>query len=481
MLNGMLTLLVLLAVAGGDPLTSNAKAIQALERSVAAYGGADVEKELKLSLSIRSDLVTEGQSHTALPPFEAYPMRLDVKIDRPARRQRIVWDSSIAGDFRFTDVTATQDGKGFGLTEEAKTWREVTSEPPTLNRFLPHRIVAHALQNRASLRWLGVDDGEETISAATQNGNVMTLVLDAKSGLLKRVEQVTSFGVFGDGVRESIFEDHRRIGPILLPARMRLRNRNAVHGVVENVYRYEDAGPVAEFDAKELTLPEGYAKPDYSWRRPFAAKELAKDVYLLENVSGTTGQWSYNVLAVVFDEFVLVAEAPVGSGTTEKVLEKIRELAPGKPVRYLVQSHHHSDHLGGIRPYIAEGTTILTGATTKPLIEKIAAAPSRLDPDRLSRNPRSPKIETITEPRTIRDAHHEVVIYNIGPNPHARDMLIAHLPAEKILWQSDMINEGEYPENASTRDFHAKVARLGLEHGRVVGLHGRIVAGAGGE
>jgi len=477
-LSSMLTLFVLLAAIGGDPLASNAKAIAALERSVAAYGGArddrshiDIEKDLKLTLSIRADAISEGQSLAVLPPFESYPLRIDAKIDRPGKRQRMVWDSSIAGDFRFVDVTVLQDGKGFALGEDLKTWREVASEPPTLNRFLPHRLVAQVLQNRASLRWLGSTDGEESVFAGMPMG-LMTLHFDAKNGLLKRAERITSYGIFGDGTQEAVFEDYRRVGALQLPARLRVRTRNSVHGALETVYHY-DARAVAEFDAKELAIPEGYTKADFSWRGPFTAKPLAKDVYLFENVTGTTGQWSYNVLAVVFDEFVLVAEAPAGNETTDKVLEKLRELAPGKPVRYLVQSHHHSDHIAGIRSYIAEGTTILTGESVKPLIEKIAAAPTLLAPDRLMRDPKAPKIETVKEPRTIRDAHHEVVIYNIGPNPHARDMLIVHLPSEKILWQSDMVNEGEYPPNAATKDFTSKVGALGLKYEQMVGLHGR--------
>lgn len=94
-----------------------------------------------------------------------------------------------------------------------------------------------------------------------------------------------------------------------------------------------------------------------------SAHDLAPNVWLLENVSHTTAQWSYNVLVVALDDGVLIAEAPVDSATTERVLEKVRELVPGKPVQYVVQRHHHSDHLGGIRPYVADGVTILTGAT----------------------------------------------------------------------------------------------------------------------
>jgi glyoxylase-like metal-dependent hydrolase (beta-lactamase superfamily II) len=445
-------------------LDSNHQAITAVERAVEAHGS---EKDLKLTLTIRGDRIAEGQSVVAMPPFETYPFFVELRIDQPAGRALVESRQSISGDFHFADIVALQGGKGFGLTPELKVYRDVTGEAPLLGRYFPHRVLMQALRNRPSLRALG----DHKFSFATTNGQFLTIDLDPQSNLLRRIEQVGG-GLYGDGTRETLFEEYAKVGALMLPKRMRTRTHNAVHGTVENVYRY-DAKAEVTIDPKSLELPAGYTKGDWSYRGQFVRRELAKDVYLLENITKTTGQWSYNVLAVVFDEFVLVAEAPVASSTTEEVLAHLRELAPGKPVRYVVQSHHHDDHIGGIRPYIADGTTIVTTATVKPLLEKIVAAPNRLDPDRLARSPKAPVIEVVTTTRTIRDANHEVVIHNLGPHPHARDILIVHLPKERILYQSDMINEGEYPENAGTRDFAAKVKSLGLQYDRVVGLHGR--------
>lgn len=456
---------MILALVLAAALDSNRQAIEAVERAIEAHGS---EKDLKLTLTIRADRVAEGQSLVAFAPFETYPFFSEIRIDVPAGRARAENRQSISGDFQFVDIVMLRDGKGYGLTPELKVYREVTGEVPGLGRWFPHRLLAQALRNRASLRSL--EGGR--ITFATQNGRFVTIDLDAKTGLLRRVEDLGP-GSFGDGMRETIFEEYSRVGALMLPKRMHVRQHSAVHGTIEGVYHF-DAKADVSIDPASLELPAGYAKGDWSYRGQFVRRELAKDVYLLENVTKTTGQWSYNVLAVVFDEFVLVAEAPVSSGTSEEVIAHLRELAPGKPVKYLVQSHHHDDHIGGIRPYIADGVTILTGATAKPLIEKIATAPFRLDPDRLARSPRAPVVEAVSAPRTIKDASHEIVIHNIGPNPHAKDMLIVHLPKERILWQSDMINDGEYPANASTRDFEAKVRALKLEYGTVVGLHGRV-------
>jgi glyoxylase-like metal-dependent hydrolase (beta-lactamase superfamily II) len=453
-----LVLAATLAAPSADPLAANHQAIRALERSLDAHGRDDP----KVSFSVRSDLIAEGQSLAVLPPFETYPQKLDAVLDPATRRMRVVSSWSIAGDFTFGDVQALQEGKGIGLSPEVRTYREITSEPPVLNRYLPHRYLRQLLNNRAALR--AIDD--RTIISGSQ-----TIYLDDQ-GLLQRVVQVLPTNG-GDGVRETIYEEYKKTGNALLPSRLRTRVTSSVYGTIENVAHYENVRAEAAFGEKDFAVPEGYTKADYSYRGQFATKELAKDVWLLENVTRSTGQWSYNVMVVAFDDYVLVTEAPVDSATSERVLERIRELAPGKPVRYLVQSHHHDDHIGGIRTYIAEGTTIVTTAAVKALIEKLAAAPFLLTPDRLARDPKEPKTELVPARLTITDDNHTAVIRNIGPTPHARDLLIVYLPKEKILYQADMINEGEYPDNQGTREFREKIK--GMDVKMIVGLHGKVV------
>lgn len=466
-----LRLAALLALAlplAADPLASNIKALALLEKSLTAHGGR--QEDLSASLTIRSNFINEQQSHGAFEPYDPHPLTMEVKVDQAAKRIRVSADSSLPGDFHFRDVTILENGKGFSLTPDVMTWRENNQEPVILNRVFPHRYILQALANRASVR----SAGEHAISYATASGVHLTLHFDPRTSLLTRLEQVLSMGVLGDAWRDVTYSGYTKTGRLLLPSTITIRSINSVHGVVTNVYRYENVRDTATFSEAELKVPEGYAKGDYSYRGNFAVKTLAPDVYLFENITSSTGQWSYNVMAVVFDDHVLIAEAPISSAVTEQVLAKVRELAPDKPVRYLVQSHHHGDHLGGIRGYVAEGTTVVTGATAKPLIEKIAAAPSALDPDRLHRAPRKPQFEVVEKTKTFRDAKHEVVVHNIGPAPHAQDMLIVWLPNERILYQADLVNDGEYPDNEGTRHLMEKLRALGIEPKVIAGLHGRV-------
>ena len=137
----------------------------------------------------------------------------------------------------------------------------------------------------------------------------------------------------------------------------------------------------------------------------------------------------------------------------------------------------HSDHAGGFREYVAEGATIVTTAGTKSFLERAAAAESSLLP-RLSRSQKL-TIETIeNKKRVFQDDKHIVELYDIGPNPHANEILVAYLPKEKILFQADMLNpaaNGTIPiAQDTTISFSEKLQQLGLKVEKIYGVHGRF-------
>jgi glyoxylase-like metal-dependent hydrolase (beta-lactamase superfamily II) len=202
--------------------------------------------------------------------------------------------------------------------------------------------------------------------------------------------------------------------------------------------------------------------------------KIADDVYILEGLNGGT----HNVLFVAFNDHVLVVEAPeqiLYANNSVQALTKIKETVPGKPIKYLVLTHHHSDHAGGFREYVAEGVTIVTTAETKSFLEKAAAAESSLLP-KLSG--KKLNVETIeNKKRVFQDDKHVVELYDIGPNPHAKEILVVYLPKEKILFQADLLNaaaNGTFPiAQDPTISFSEKLQQLGLNVEKIYAVHGR--------
>jgi glyoxylase-like metal-dependent hydrolase (beta-lactamase superfamily II) len=482
----MLLATVLLAAAAAPPasplLDSQRRAQALLQAALQAHGGERAAGPLRVRY--RGEVVADGQSLAALAPFESYPSLVEIVLDPASGLSAAYSENAISGDFRFFDRIVVRGGKGFSLDPLRNVYEDANAEPSfLLDRHLPHRLVQQALRAPASLRHLGVGEGGlERVSYAS-GGQLLTLAIDPATRLVRRLEQVSGFGPFGDGLREVEFADYGSEAGLPLPGAITTRSRNPVHGVVESRVQRDPAfgaGGAGAPAPADLELPPGAVKGDYSWRPPRGVELLAPGVHLLRNVSNTTGQWSYNVLAVEFADHLLVAEAPLSSAVSEDLLARLRQAAPGKPVRYVVQSHHHSDHLGGIRAYVAEGATLVLTPTAAPLVERIAAAHPTMSPDRLARRPRPPVIETLPArgSRTFKDATQEAVVFDVGPNPHAAQMLAVWLPAHGVLYQADLVNDGEYQVNATTRSFAAWLKGKGLEVRTLAGLHGRTLARA---
>src|SRR5262249_49660320 len=111
---------------------------------------------------------------------------------------------------------------------------------------------------------------------------------------------------------------------------------------------------------------------------------------------------------------------------------------PSKPIRYLVNTHHHADHSGGIRAYAAEGITIITHESHKRYYEQeIFKNPHSLNPDRLAKMPRPVRIETVVDKRILTDGDMTLELHLLRGNLHSEGLLIAYVPKQKLLIQAD--------------------------------------------
>src|SRR5262249_4384716 len=110
------------------------------------------------------------------------------------------------------------------------------------------------------------------------------------------------------------------------------------------------------------------------------------------------GVWFLNFgapqsLLIEFKDHVVIIEGPTGDDRSTATIAEVKRMFPNKPIKYVVNTHHHSDHSGGIRAYVAEGIPIITHKSHKRYYEQeIFKNPHTVNPDRLARMPRSPAI-----------------------------------------------------------------------------------------
>jgi glyoxylase-like metal-dependent hydrolase (beta-lactamase superfamily II) len=403
----------------------------------------------------------------------------DETLFADVRRGRFIFENRdpAPGGFVFGGKNVISAGQGFFVNERDRTVQPlVNANLPAIQfnyvRRLPHLLLALALEQRATtLRYAGEESFEgrphHVVIFAASNGVQTNLFFDAKTNLLSKYEQMVTDGVDGDVVQETIFTGYRAVEKIMVPTGRQTRRGG---DLVEDVKYIEVRFNTRPADTA-FARPEGFE--DLTGIAPPPAREtkLAEGVYLFE--SGA------NSLVVEFDTYVLVVEPYAGGRGPKPTINKVREMFPTKPVKYVVVTHYHDDHSGGLRSYIANGVTVVTTPANQKFFERMASGTFTLQPDDQTRAPREPQFEFVRDhKRVFTDGKQTVEVIDIGPSPHAEGMLVAYLPKEKLIFQGDLVNlpfSGKYMPttvNDTTLQFFDAINRLGLEVQRVAAVHG---------
>ena len=161
----------------------------------------------------------------------------------------------------------------------------------------------------------------------------------------------------------------------------------------------------------------------------------------------TTGPGSYDSIIVEFKDYVMMLEAGQSIARGQAYIAETKKLIPNKPIRYVMNTHPHADHTGGLPALVAEGATIVTQKNNEAFLSKALNTPRTLLDDVLAKNPKKAKIEAVGEKKVYSDGTRTVELYHVSPVPHTNGMLIAFIPKEKILLQGDFTLTPNQPAN----------------------------------
>ena len=284
---------------------------------------------------------------------------------------------------------------------------------------------------------------------------------------LERVATSIDNAILGDTPVEIKYSEYRDFGGVMFPARI-VRSQGG-YPVLDITVSKVAANP-----AVEIAVPEtvrNFTPPTVN----VEMEKLADGVY---SVKGGT----HHSVAIAQRDHIVVVEAPLNEARSTAVIAKVKETIPNKPIRYLINTHHHFDHSGGLRTYVDEGATIVTHALNKPYYEQAWAAPRTINADKLAASKKSATFETFTDKHVLTDGRRTIEIHHIAGSGHNDAFAMVYLPAEKILVEVDAYAPpaAGAPPPAVPSPFavnlYENIQRLKLDVRQIAALHGPRVA-----
>jgi glyoxylase-like metal-dependent hydrolase (beta-lactamase superfamily II) len=465
------TLMPLFALAVVGCATPEPGASATIARASQAMGGAQLT-------SIRYS--AEGTGYTfgqAFVPGDPWP-----RITVHAMTRSINYGSASMREEITISRAEPRGGGGYPLQGQQKNdqfvsgayaWNQAATGPQPGPRFIadrvhqlwitPHGALQAAARNQASARQRS--EGGTTVTALTfrEPGRFDAAVIIGTDGLVQRVESRVPDAVLGEVDVVTRYSAYRDVGGVNFPGR--IEQSMAGHPVLDLT-----VGEVLPNAPVDITLPD----PVRNATERVTTDKLADGVW---HIAGG----SHNSVAIEMSDHLVLVETPLNDGRSEPVMDAVKALAPGKPIRYVINSHQHFDHAGGLRAAVAEGATIVTQAANVPFFEKAFATPAIIAPDRLAQSGRKPTFRAVADMDTLGDATRTVDIYRITDSVHNDTFLLVHLPKEKILIEADAYTPlppnapPPATANANNLNLITNIERLRLAVDRIAPLHGRVV------
>jgi glyoxylase-like metal-dependent hydrolase (beta-lactamase superfamily II) len=294
------------------------------------------------------------------------------------------------------------------------------------------------------------------------------------SNLVERVETWLGDNIMGDMEILALYTGWKDVGGAMVPSRIVQTRGGWPFFEVDVTAAKANPADLATLAARPAP-PAGRGGPP-AGPAPAAggppaltvtSEKLGDGVYRL-----TTGPGSYDSVIVEFKDHIMMLEAGQSEARGLAYIAETKKLIPNKPIRYVMNTHPHSDHTGGLPALVAEGATIITQKNNEAFLEKALNTPRTLLNDTLAKNPKKAKIEAVSEKKVYSDGTRTVEIYHVAPVPHSNGLMIAYLPKEKILFQGDFsLPAPGQPGNDHVKALVPILERLNLDFDRYINVH----------
>lgn len=280
-------------------------------------------------------------------------------------------------------------------------------------------------------------------------------------GQVERVRTWIDNSILGDTAVELSYSDYKDFNGVMFPGHItRTQGGHPVLDVTVSAVTLNAAATVPVPNGANAPLPAVTV----------TAEPLAPGVFYMRG-------GSHHSLAIDQQDHIVVVEGPQDERRSLAVIAKVKETIPNKPIRYVVNTHVHFDHSGGLRTYVDEGATIVTHEMNRPYYEQAWAAPRTLNPDRLAQSKKTATFETFADKHVLTDGKRSIEVHHMAGNGHNDAFAMIYLPTEKILaevdaWAPVAAGAPQPPVSPFAVNLYENIQRLKLDVRQITALHG---------
>ncbi len=494
-------LLLVLGVATIRPQAQSGEATAILEETARAMGGLQALRGL-------TNQVLEGSGQQFEPEQALRPrgqarhvadFRYTLTREIASPRVRLEWNGRTfyprEGPVRYLeiidgDVGLLQESTEGGASSATRLHPGRLASRLREERRAANTIVLTAL-GQASLARLPdteVEGMPQRVLTFVHEGEELRIYLDVRTKLLTQVDILEHDSIYGDSRYTLRYADWQSVDGIMVPFDL----RHEINGLLLQSERVLSARHDVTLPPETFLVPDAVRRQDVEGRpipSQWLLRRLAMNVSYLDfgrdvpvefvpladgvvHVRGT----SHNSVLIELQDYLVVVEAPLYEERSENVLAAIEQRFPTKPIRYVIPTHFHNDHSGGIRAYMAAGATVIAPAISAAHYERIAGAPRTIRPDGLEQSRNAVVVEGITGPKILTDGSRQIAIYPYATS-HADDYQIIYLPRERLLIEADHVSPregGSVRPGELPRQLLEGIEELQLNVETIVGIHGDI-------
>ena len=283
--------------------------------------------------------------------------------------------------------------------------------------FSPNLFMQYTLHDASRNTYINTVDNYHIIRHNNGAGESFYLFINTRNYYLERIEQPMYDKVIGDYFLKIEYGDYNIRDGYQTPGEITIsRDSNIIYKL--------------NIDVEEI-LPQ----VDYGMMR-LSQKKIGSWLYLVP-----LKEWNSKTVIADMDDFLVVFEPPATPEGGYTLIDNIKKAYPGKEIRYCVVSHHHPEHMGGIRPFMEDGTIIVTTEGNKEYFQKIARNRHMYSKEVRVKKFISPKFMFVSvNEHEIKVKNKVIRFYLLNKKSHHTDeYLLSYIPVDKILIEGDLV------------------------------------------